>query len=107
MAAHGPMDHCRTGPLTAERRYGREDRAPALGACAILDLEVGRPSFEDGRDRVRDGSRDRVLLLAVGLEQIASDRDSGEGAFAVVGRPRVISPGDISLEIQHGDRASL
>lgn len=109
MSADDPVDHCRARPgaVPPERGYGRQDRARALGTCSMLDLEVGRPSLEDGDDRVRDRSRDRVVLGPVGLEEIASDPDPGKAAFAVVRSPSVIGPGDVPIGVEDRDRATL
>ena len=109
MSTDDPVDHCRARPgaVPPERGYGGEDRARALGACSMLDLEVRRPSLEDGHDRVRDRSRDRVVLGPVSLEKIASDPDPGKAAFAVVRSPCVIGPGDVPIGVEDCDRATL
>jgi hypothetical protein len=109
MSADDAVDHSgpRCGLVSPERGYGRQDRARALGRCPMLDLEVGRPSLEDGHDRVRDRSCDRVVLGSEGLEEVGSDRDPCKTAVGVVGCPRFIGPGDVPIGVEDRDCATL
>ena len=105
--ADDPVDDGRTSPFSAKSGHRCEHGMSALPAGTMLDLEVGRPSLEDCRERARYRLRDRLIVPAVGIEKVRSDRYSGKAGFTFVGRPRFVYPGDVPIGVEDRDRATL